>query len=178
MAVGGALLQNPRAGQSRHRKRPSARQRPARQSGAPSNPATACTLTNTARKSTTLPSQSAKPSALPPQSRKLTTKKPPTASPAVANYKHNNAPHATLCNTPNAARTSATVGKSAPSVTANDLPPCGELSNQVQRLFKIHFIRCSPLQTFTRAVVQCPHRFLNIFIRILRNVLMFRAIFP
>ena len=54
----------------------------------------------------------------------------------------------------------------------------GKLSNQVQRLFKIHFIRCSPLQTFARAVVQCPHRFLNIFIRILRNVLMFRAIFP
>ena len=55
---------------------------------------------------------------------------------------------------------------------------CGGLSNQVQRLFKIHFIRCSPLQTFARAVVQCPHRFLNIFIRILRNILMFRAIFP
>ena len=51
----------------------------------------------------------------------------------------------------------------------------GELSNQMQRLF---IIRCPPLQTFAWAVVQCSHRFLNIFIRILRNVLMFRAIFP
>ena len=30
---------------------------------------------------------------------------------------------------------------------------CGELSNQVQGLFKIHLIRCPPLQTFARAVL-------------------------
>ena len=30
---------------------------------------------------------------------------------------------------------------------------CGEFSNQVQGLFKIHLIRCPPLQTFARAVL-------------------------
>ena len=30
---------------------------------------------------------------------------------------------------------------------------CGELSNQVQRLVKMYFIRRPPLQTFARAVI-------------------------
>ena len=54
----------------------------------------------------------------------------------------------------------------------------GELSNQVQRLFKMHFIRCPPLQTLAWAVVQFPHAFLNVFIRILGNILMLREKFP
>ena len=50
---------------------------------------------------------------------------------------------------------------------------CGELSNQVQHLFKIHFIRNSPLQTFARAVVQYQHRLFDVLIRILGNILRF-----
>ena len=57
------------------------------------------------------------------------------------------------------------------------LPLYGELSNQVQHFFKIHFIRCPPLQTFARAVVQRQHSFFDVLIRILRNILMFRKIF-
>ena len=53
----------------------------------------------------------------------------------------------------------------------------GELSNQVQRLVKMYFIRCPPLQTFAWAVVQFPHAFLNVFIRILGNILMLREKF-
>ena len=52
-----------------------------------------------------------------------------------------------------------------------------ELSNQVQRLVKMYFIRCPPLQTFARAVIQCQHRLFKVIIRILRNILMLRKIF-
>ena len=57
-------------------------------------------------------------SASPRPLRKPITKKPLTASPAAANCKRNSAPPANSCNTPNAARTNATAGKSAPSATA------------------------------------------------------------
>ena len=41
----------------------------------------------------------------------------------------------------------------------------------------MYFIRCPPLQTFARAVIQCQHRLFNVIIRILRNILMLRKIF-